>query len=99
MLMLVIAADALGRPLQCLTLKSRQPVERCLQIGLRQPQPRRLMDIQPIEAPGVVHQRLVAARLHVRQNGRDRLLDALVLFRAPVQQPRETRLEIRLGPQ
>ena len=83
--MLVITADALGRPLQRLALGSRQPVERRLQLGLRKPQPRRLVDIQPVEAPGVVHQRLVAACLHVRQNGRDRLLDALVLFRAPVQ--------------
>ena len=68
-LMLVITADALGRPLQRLTLKSRQPVQRRLQFALRQPQPRRLVDLQPVKAPGVVHQRLVAARLHVRQNG------------------------------
>ena len=67
--MLVITADALGRPLQRLTLKSRQPVQRRLQFALRQPQPRRLVDLQPVKAPGVVHQRLVAARLHVRQNG------------------------------
>ena len=42
--MLVITADALGRPLQRLTLKSRQPVERRLQLGLRQPQPRSLVE-------------------------------------------------------
>ena len=71
----MIGLDALGREVQRRErVAARAGVRRRRDLGRRDPQ-RRRRQLEPVEAPRVVDQRRVAARLHVVEDGRDGRVD------------------------